>query len=87
MDEVWRVRVEDLSSLGGPMGTENVHTIESRLFATREVADKWIRKHYKKTYGREFKFKWGKRSGENRWYIDTGGIHGYELSKTKVHDA
>jgi hypothetical protein len=47
-EKLWKVEVEDLSHLGGPMGSEYTTTIDIKWFKTYEGAFEWMKKDAKK---------------------------------------
>ena len=72
---------EDLSSVGGPMGSEHVTVIFRKAFSSVETAKEYAEKDHKKRDDRA-PIVW-KRDG-NR--IHSGDLlsHSYELTKRKI---
>lgn len=74
---IWQVTVEDLSNLGGPMGTERVVPIRSKSFVSKTKANAWILKDAKKRGVTPFKMCYN--------YKDCGSI-GYDLRRVRVEE-
>lgn len=85
--EVWKVLKEDLTHLGGPMGSEYTTPILTKLFSKKEKAIEWIKKDMKKE-GREDSFE--KPTSTNKSLKTSKHLYwdclhvGYSLDKDKV---
>ena len=75
--KVWEVTIEDLSHLGGPMGTEYITVINTKLFGTRAAAIKWIKKRPAFKWFTKDKFK----STDDYWDC---AYEGYRLRAKEV---
>jgi hypothetical protein len=85
--KVWKVTKEDLSHLGGPMGSEYTTTILTKLFSEKEKAIEWIKKDMKKEKREEHFEKPTSRNKSLKTSIHLywDCLHvGYSLDKDKV---
>jgi hypothetical protein len=85
---VYMVKKEDLTHLGGPMGSEYTTTILTKIFSSKELAIKWIEKDAKKTRPDVLKEDWiisKRKSYPNSWFNDLLSI-GYNIRKVKIND-
>jgi hypothetical protein len=75
---VWLIQVEDLSRLGGPMGTETTTVIDVRVAESLAVAKRWVAKDARRRH-LAGPIEWNDRS----LYVDLGSV-GYDLSRCRV---
>jgi len=78
---MWRVEVEDLTHLGGPMGTEYTTTTATKMFSTIEKAIIWIEKQVILSGHKPSEVLYINKPDLKSW--DCGYI-GYSLSKISV---
>ena len=76
--EIFQLTSEDLSNLGGPMGTESTTTNFSKPFSTLEKAQKYASRDY--TSG---KIEW-RKNGRNKWTSGDLAYVMYSIEKIKV---
>lgn len=79
--DIFELRSENLTSLGGPMGSEDVHDNWSRLYSSMDKAMKAAERDYKKEGGEE-KIIWkggksNKSSQDLRWVM-------YHITKQRI---
>src|SRR6476661_1147529 len=76
--------VEDLTRLGGPMGTETTSEILRKAFPNTEAAKEWAEKDHKKRDNRE-PIRWV-RSGKNGWCSGDLLSHMYTTEVRKIEE-
>lgn len=85
MSEIWEMKVENLTRLGGPMGSEYVTTIKSELWGSFEAAlSAAKRDHEQRGYGTRFPSVYIDEPHKKTY--DAGG-HGYVLRRRIVMGA
>lgn len=84
---MYKAVAEDLTNLGGPMGTEYTTTIFRKYFKSRKRAKEYCEKHYRKhTRGTNLKmFKWLKKEDGD---VESGDLRfvSYGVYKVKTED-
>lgn len=74
---IYKLVIEDLTHLGGPMGTERTYVIGREYFLSLEKAKKFAEKDYsKRSNGETFKWK-GLSSGDLSFIM-------YTITKIKI---
>lgn len=75
----WKVTSEDLTHLGGPMGTEYTTVNWVKVFSSKDKALSYIRKDY----GKELRDPYSIKGERARWDL---GYVGYTLEPLKVDE-
>jgi hypothetical protein len=83
MIRIWKLKGEDLTGLGGSMGTDKTEIIFEEYFESLTDAQNFAEKHYNKGKKEKDKIKWvreekGFTSGDLRWIM-------YDIAPLKVH--
>jgi hypothetical protein len=81
---VYMVEIEDLTGVGGPMGTERVTSKILRLFTAFPKARLAVEADHSKRTRKPLPKKWWRRESARRWSSEDLGSHMYVITKFDV---